>query len=281
METTKSKYVESEPPTLFDRPKPIVKICNLVKKYGTMEAVQGISFEVPSGSIVALLGPNGAGKTTILKILTTLLLPTSGLVEVDGLDVTINPHEIRKRFGIVFQEASLDHQLTAYENLDFYGTLYKVPRKLRAERTETLLTLFELWERRNEFVAKFSGGMRRRLEIARCLLHTPKIIFMDEPTVGLDPQTRNHLWNQLRKVNEQDNVTVFLTTHQMEEAEQMAQWIFILDHGKIVAQGTVLEIQKQTNSKNLTQAFITLTGNKLHQAHFDHQNGQFSPMGKR
>jgi ABC-2 type transport system ATP-binding protein len=262
METAKNENIQRTGP-LASRPVvPMVRVRNLVKKYGETPAVQDVSFEIQPGSIVALLGPNGAGKTTTLKILTTLLLPTSGVVEVDGFDVTRDQYEVRKRFGIVFQDASLDHQLTAYENLDFYGVLYKVPRKFRTERIESLLTLFDLWDRRNELVGKFSGGMRRRLEIARCLLHTPKIIFMDEPTIGLDPQTRNHLWNQLRILNERDNVTVLLTTHHMEEAEQVAQWVLIIDHGKIIAQGTVKHIQEQTDSKTLTQAFIALTGNK-------------------
>src|SRR6202035_2151871 len=226
-------------------------------------AVADISFEVQTGEMFAFLGPNGAGKTTTIKMLTTLLKPTSGAVELDGLDPTAHANEARRRFGIVFQDPSLDEELTAYENMDFHGVLYKVPGKLRAERIEKLLTLFELWDRRNDVVKQFSGGMKRRLEIARGLLHTPKIVFLDEPTLGLDPQTRNQLWTHVKKLNDEEKVTVFLTTHYMEEAERVAQRIAIIDHGRIVAQGSAKELKEQTGGDSLEQAFLALTGSTI------------------
>ena len=241
----------------------MIRVQNLVKRYGDFTAVGDISFEVRQGEIFAFLGPNGAGKTTTIKVLTTLLKPTCGSVELDGLDPAVSHNEARKRFGIVFQDPSLDEELTAYENMDFHGILYKVPRKIRAERIEKLLTLFELWDRRASTVKEFSGGMKRRLEIARGLLHTPKIIFLDEPTLGLDPQTRNHLWTHVQKLNQEERVTVFLTTHYMEEADRVAHRIAIIDHGKIVAQGTPQELKTQTGSETLEQAFLALTGSSI------------------
>jgi ABC-2 type transport system ATP-binding protein len=244
---------------------PMIRVENLAKNYGNIAAVKGISFSVRQGDIFALLGPNGAGKTTTIKILTTLLFPTSGTVELDGLDVTLHPHEARKRFGIVFQESSIDDGMTAYENMEFHSVLYGLSRKQRAERIRELLTRFELWERRNDEVKQYSGGMRRRLEIARCLLHTPKILFLDEPSAGLDPQTRNHLWNQVLKLNQSEGLTVFLTTHYLEEAERVAHQIAIVDHGTIVAEGTAKQLREQTGSETLDQAFVTLTGAAMRQ----------------
>jgi len=242
---------------------PIIRVKNLVKNYGELVAVRDVSFEVARGEIFAFLGPNGAGKTTTIKMLTTLLRPTSGTVELDGLDPTVEQNQARKRFGIVFQDPSLDEELTAYENMDFHGVLYKVPRAVRRERVERLLKLFELWPRRDDPVKQFSGGMRRRLEIARGLLHTPKILFLDEPTLGLDPQTRNQLWTHVRQLNDEEQVTVFLTTHYMEEAERVAHRIAIIDHGRIVAQGSPAELKQQTNSETLEQAFLALTGSSI------------------
>ncbi len=241
----------------------MIRVQNLVKRFGELAAVRDISFEVGKGEIFAFLGPNGAGKTTAIKMLTTLLKPTSGKVEIDGLDPAVHHNEVRKRFGIVFQDPSVDDELTAYENMDFHGVLYKVPRRVRAERIEKLLKLFELWERRNDPVKQFSGGMRRRLEIARGLLHTPKILFLDDPTLGLDPQTRNQLWTHVQKLNEQEGVTVFLTTHYMEEADRVAGRVAIIDHGSIVAQGSPQELKQQTGSDTLEQAFLAFTGSSI------------------
>ncbi|HEV3386327.1 MAG TPA: ATP-binding cassette domain-containing protein, partial [Gemmata sp.] len=208
----------------------MIQVQNLVKNFGEITAVGGITFEVRPGEIFAFLGPNGAGKTTTIQMLTTLLRPTSGSIALDGLDPAAKPLEARRRFGIVFQDPSLDHELTAYENMDLHGVLYHVPRRIRTERIQSLLTLFELWDRRDSRVKTFSGGMKRRLEIARGFLHSPKILFLDEPTLGLDPQSRNLLWTHVRHLNETEGVTVFLTTHYMDEAERVAQRIAIIDH---------------------------------------------------
>lgn len=241
----------------------MIRVRNLVKTFGDFTAVKDISFDVAQGEIFAFLGPNGAGKTTTIKMLTTLLRPTSGSIELDGLDPAARAKEARQRFGIVFQDPSLDADQTAYENMDLHGVLYHVPRKLRAERTERLLKLFELWERRNSYVKTFSGGMKRRLEIARGFLHTPRILFLDEPTLGLDPQSRNQLWTHVKQLNETEKTTVFLTTHYMDEADRVAHRIAIMDHGNIVAQGSSAELKRQTGSDSLEGAFLALTGSSL------------------
>jgi ABC-2 type transport system ATP-binding protein len=241
----------------------MIRVENLVKKFGEFTAVDQISFEVQQGEIFAFLGPNGAGKTTTIRMLTTLLRPTGGTLEIDGLDPCTNAHAVRKRFGIVFQDPSLDGDMTAYENMELHGVFYHVPRKVRAERIERLLRLFELWDRRRDQVKLFSGGMKRRLEIARGLLHTPKILFLDEPTLGLDPQTRNQLWTHVKHLNQTEGVTVFLTTHYMDEADRVAQRIAIIDRGRIVAQGTPQELKQQTGKDSLEEAFLALTGSTI------------------
>ncbi len=241
----------------------MIRAQGLLKKFGDLVAVNDVSFEVSRGEIFAFLGPNGAGKTTTIKMLTTLLKPSGGSVALDVIDPQKDQTGARKQFGIVFQDPSVDDELTAWENMDFHGVLYGVPRKLRHERTGQLLRLFELWDRRDDPVKQFSGGMRRRLEIARSFLHTPKIIFLDEPTLGLDPQTRNQLWTHVQKLNENERVTVFLTTHYMEEAERVAHRIAIIDHGRIVAQGTAAELKQQTGTETLEQAFLALTGSTI------------------
>ena len=241
----------------------MIQVVDLVKTFGDFTAVDHVSFEVGRGEIFAFLGPNGAGKTTTIKMLTTLLRPSGGAVKIDGLDPSEHPHDVRKRFGIVFQDPSLDGDMTAHENMELHGVFYHVPRKVRAERIERLLRLFELWDRRKEQVKRFSGGMKRRLEIARALLHTPKILFLDEPTLGLDPQTRNQLWTHVKHLNQSEGVTVFLTTHYMDEAERVAQRIAIIDHGKIVAQGTPQELKQSTGTESLEEAFLALTGSTI------------------
>jgi len=238
----------------------MIHVHNLVKSFGSFTAVNDVSFEVAEGEIFAFLGPNGAGKTTTIKMLTTLLKPTSGSIRLDGLDPQTRQNEARRRFGIVFQDPSLDGDSSAWENMEIHGVLYHVPHKIRRQRTEELLKLFELWERRNEPVKKFSGGMKRRLEIARGFLHTPRILFLDEPTLGLDPQSRNQLWSHVKEVNEREKVTVFLTTHYMDEADRVAHRIGVIDHGKLVAQGTPREIKEQTGTESLEDAFLALTG---------------------
>lgn len=241
----------------------MIQVQNLVRKFGDITAVGGITFEVHSREMFAFLGPNGAGKTTTIQMLTTLLRPTSGSIALDGLDPAARPLDARRRFGIVFQDPSLDYELTAYENMDLHGVLYHVPRRVRAERIQSLLKLFELWDRRDSRVKTFSGGMKRRLEIARGFLHAPKILFLDEPTLGLDPQSRNLLWTHVRQLNETEGVTVFLTTHYMDEAERVAHRIAIIDHGLIVAQGTPQELKQQTGTDSLEGAFLKLTGTSI------------------
>jgi ABC-2 type transport system ATP-binding protein len=241
----------------------MIRVENLVKTFGTFTAVNDVSFQVAEGEIFAFLGPNGAGKTTTIRMLTTLLKPTSGRIELDGLNPAVKQNEVRQRFGIVFQDPSLDGELTAWENMEIHGVLYHVPHKLRRQRTEELLEQFELWERRKDRVKTFSGGMKRRLEIARGFLHTPKILFLDEPTLGLDPQSRNQLWTHVKKVNEAEKVTVMLTTHYMDEADRVAHRVGVIDHGKLVAQGTPQAIKEQTGTATLEDAFLKLTGSTI------------------
>ena len=241
----------------------MIRAENLTRKFGDFIAVDAVSFEVGAGEIFAFLGPNGAGKTTTIKMLTTLLAVTSGKLEIDGLDPTRHKNEVRRRFGIVFQDPSLDQELTAWENMELHGALYHVPRKLRRERSEALLTTFGLWDRKDGRVREFSGGMRRRLEIARGLLHTPRILFLDEPTLGLDPQSRNQLWTHVKELNQKEGVTVFLTTHYMDEADRAASRIAIIDHGKIVALGTSQQLKDRTRTATLEDAFLALTGTAL------------------
>lgn len=237
-----------------------IQVENLTKKFNSFTAVDNISFKVLKGEIFAFLGPNGAGKTTTIKMLTTLLEPSGGSLMVNGINPVKNKNDVRKSFGIVFQDPSLDDELTAYENMQFHGVLYKVQKQLLKDRIEELLKFVELWDRRNSLVKTFSGGMKRRLEIARGLLHHPKIFFLDEPTLGLDPQTRNHIWNYIKKLNHEEQITVFFTTHYMEEAERIAKRIAIIDHGKIIAVGSPAELKKKTKTKSLEDAFISLTG---------------------
>jgi len=261
----------------------MIHVQNLVKTFGKLTAVNDVSFHVPAGEIFAFLGPNGAGKTTTIKMLTTLLRPTSGSMQLDGLDPQTHQNEARKRFGIVFQDPSLDGDLTAWENMQIHAVLYHVPHKIARVRSEELLKLFELWERRNEQVKKFSGGMKRRLEIARGFLHTPRILFLDEPTLGLDPQSRNQLWAHVKRVNEAEKVTVMLTTHYMDEADRVAHRVGVIDHGKLVAQGTPREIKDQTGAESLEDAFLKLTGSSIRDesAGSADQMRQFARMWRR
>jgi len=241
----------------------MIRVEHLVKTFGEFTAVNDISFEVAKGEIFAFLGPNGAGKTTTIKMLTTLLKPTGGRIQLDGLDPVTHQKQARRQFGIVFQDPSLDGDLTAWENMEIHGVLYHVPGRERRQRIEILMKLFELWDRRDVQAKKFSGGMKRRLEIARGLLHTPKILFLDEPTLGLDPQSRNQLWTHVKHLNETEQVTVFLTTHYMDEADRVAHRIAVIDHGGIVAQGTSAELKRETNTDSLENAFLALTGSTI------------------
>src|SRR5579872_2488146 len=196
-------------------------------------------------------------------MLTTLLSPSSGTLRVDGHDPVHEADATRHSFGIVFQDPSLDDDLTAWENMEFHGVLYNVPRDMRRARIKELLEFVELYDRKDSYVREFSGGMKRRLEIARGLLHHPKIIFLDEPTLGLDPQTRNHMWQYLEKLNKEEGITVFFTTHYMEEADKVAERIAVIDHGQIIATGSGAELKQQTGTATLEEAFLKLTGSAL------------------
>ena len=241
----------------------IIEVKNLVKKFGNYVAVDNISFDVQHGQIFAFLGPNGAGKTTTIRMLTTMLHPSSGTISLNGFSPMHQSNETRKSFGIVFQDASLDGELTAYENMKFHAVLYNLPKEIYEPRIRELMTLVELWDRKKEYVKNFSGGMKRRLEIARGLLHHPKVLFLDEPTLGLDPQTRNKMWEYIGGLNKKEGLTVFFTTHYMQEADRYAQKIAVIDHGRIVALGSSAELQQQTGKPTLEDAFLALTGTEI------------------
>jgi ABC-2 type transport system ATP-binding protein len=241
----------------------MIAVQDLVKNYGEFCAVNHVSFNVPEGVIFGFLGPNGAGKTTTIKMLTTVLDPTSGTIRVNGHDPTREQKQVRQSFGIVFQDPSLDDELTAYENMDLHGVLYGVPRSERHQRIDMLVELVGLAERKKDLVKTYSGGMKRRLEVARALLHKPRILFLDEPTIGLDPQTRNHIWGYIQQLSKNEGVTVFFTTHYMDEADRVANNVAVIDHGKIVAQSSPAELKTRTNCANLEDAFIALTGHAI------------------
>jgi ABC-2 type transport system ATP-binding protein len=213
---------------------PVVLVGDLVKRYGEVEAVRGISFEVQPGETFGFLGPNGAGKSTTIKILCTLAEPTKGVARVAGYDVVKQRDTVRRNIGLVFQDPTLDNYLTGEQNLRFHADLYGVPRQQLAPRMRQVLDMVGLWDRRQGEVATYSGGMKRRLEIARGLLHAPRVLFLDEPTVGLDPQTRSSIWEYINDLKQREDITIFLTTHYMDEAENCDR-IAIIDHGKIVA----------------------------------------------
>jgi ABC-2 type transport system ATP-binding protein len=222
----------------------------LVKKYGNFEAVKGIDLEVESGELFAFLGPNGAGKSTTINMLCTLLRPTSGKARVAGFDVSKEPSKVRAHIGLVFQDPSLDDQLTAYENLSFHAYLYDFRGDAR-QRINYVLEMVDLRERANDLVKTFSGGMKRRLEIARGVMHSPTVLFLDEPTIGLDPQTRRHIWDYLRAVREKEGITIFMTTHYMDEAE-MCERVAIIDHGQIIALGSPDELKSMVGGDVVT-----------------------------
>ncbi|MDD1723723.1 MAG: ATP-binding cassette domain-containing protein [Methanospirillum sp.] len=215
-----------------------IEVSDLTKSFAGLTAVNHISFRIEQGEIFGLLGPNGAGKTTTLSMLSTMLTPTSGTAVIQGIEIGKDPDGVRNVIGIVFQDQSLDEELTAGENMDFHGRLYRIPHDLRKQRTDELLHLVELYDRKNDIVKTFSGGMRRRLEIARGLLHHPSVLFLDEPTLGLDPQTRNHLWQYISSLSKEKHITIILTTHYMEEADRLCDRIAIIDQGKIIALDT-------------------------------------------
>jgi len=257
---------------------PIIAVKNVSKKFKEVVAVDDVSFEVNAGEKFAFLGPNGAGKSTTIKMLTTLLHPSEGSLFLSGHDVIKEQDAARKIFGIVFQDPSLDDELTAIENMELHAVLYGMDKKTARQRIEELMTLVELWDRRNSRVKTFSGGMKRRLEIARGLLHHPKILFLDEPTLGLDAQTRKLLWAHIRKMNDAEGMTIFFTTHYLEEAEAVADRIAIIDHGKIVATGNAEELKAQTNTNTLEEAYLALTGKTVRDEEVDRGDNMKAAM---
>ncbi len=223
----------------------VIDTKNLTKKYKEITAVDDLNLKIEEGEIFGLLGPNGAGKTTILLMLTTLKKPTSGTAKVNNFYITKQPDKVRKSIGIVFQDPSSDDILTGYENLKLHGWLYDMPDDLRERRIKEVLELVDLTDRKNDLVKKYSGGMRRRLEIARGLMHHPKVLFLDEPTLGLDPQSRDHIWNYIEKMAKEEKITIIITTHYMDEADKLCDRLAIIDRGKIVVLGTPKKLKKE------------------------------------
>ena len=245
-----------------------ISIRGLSKHFGHVPAVDDISFEVEKAEIFGFLGPNGAGKTTTINILCTLLLPTTGEAMVNGFNVVTSPNEVRKSIGIIFQDPSLDERLTAYENLNFHWMIYHLPARVRKVRCVEVLNMVELYPKRNCIVRTFSGGMKRRLEIARGLMHMPKILFLDETTIGLDPQTREHIWDYVLNLSQKERITVFFTTHYMYEAE-ICHRVGIIDHGKIVALDTPAALKEKYNAPSLNEIFLKLTGRDIREEESD------------
>ena len=242
---------------------PAIEVSHLVKRYGgNVTAVDDLSFSVERGELFGFLGPNGAGKTTTIHILCTLLAPTMGQARVAGFDCISRPRDVRQSIGIIFQDPSLDQRLTAWENLEFHGMIYHMPKVLRRRRMEETLRLVDLWPRRHSIVRDFSGGMKRRLEVARGLMHQPQVLFLDEPTIGLDPQTRHRLWETVDHLRRDEQMTIFLTTHSMEEASRCDR-VAILDQGRLVAIGPPESLVAQHGTKNLEELFLALTGHGL------------------
>jgi len=233
----------------------IIEVVNLSKNFktkkGAITAVKDVSFNVKKGELFGFLGPNGAGKTTTINILCTLLTPTSGRALLNSFDVVSNPNEVRQSIGLVFQEPSLDEKLTAMENLEFHAMLYNVPKAVREERIKYMLEMVGLYDRKDDLVNTFSGGMKRRLEIARGLLHYPKILFLDEPTLGLDPQTRSHIWEYIHQLRKKEDITIFLTTHYMGEAENCDR-VAIIDYGEIIAVDSPFDLKKEIGGDVIT-----------------------------
>lgn len=222
----------------------IIETENLTKEYDGLIAVNKLNLKVEEGEIFGLLGPNGAGKTTTLLMLTTLVRPSSGIGRVNGFDIVHQPDHVRKSIGIVFQDPSSDDTLTGYENLKLHGMLYNMPVALREKRIKEVLSLVDLTDRKDDLVKQYSGGMRRRLELGRGLMHHPKIVFLDEPTLGLDPQSRENIWQYIEKLSKEENISVIITTHYMDEADKLCDRLAIIDKGKIVAMDSPAKLKK-------------------------------------
>lgn len=253
----------------------VIEVRDLKRNFGKLEAVAGVSFEVEEGEIFGFLGPNGAGKTTTIHMLCTLLRPSAGSASVAGHDIRQDPDGVRHALGMVFQEASLDDQLTALENMRFHAMLYNMERSDFQQRAEQLLGLVELSDRSNELVRNFSGGMKRRLEVARGLLHRPQVLFLDEPTLGLDPQTRRHIWRYLRQLRDREKVTIFMTTHYMDEAENCDR-VAIMDKGQLIAMDTP-ETLKGLVGGDVVSAWTT--DNEAAMRHLNGEDGHESRLG--
>ncbi len=242
---------------------PIVETLDLTKKFGKLTAVDKLTISIDEGEVFGLLGPNGAGKTTIIRMLSTLLEPTSGTATINGFDIMKHPHKVRESIGIVFQEPSSDELLTAYENMKLYAMMYGLPKTEIKKGITEALELVELTKRKDDLVRTYSGGMRRRLEIGRSLIHKPKILFLDEPTLGLDPAGREKMWNYISRLVKDLKMTVLLTTHYMEEADSLAQRVGIIDQGKIVVMDTPKALKKIVGGDLVTVRTKTLNTEKI------------------
>ena len=245
---------------------PAIRATGLRKVFGDFVAVQDVSLDVAAGSSFALLGPNGAGKSTLIRMLTTLIEPTAGTATVAGHDVAKHPDAVRRAIGVIPQALTSDPELTAAENLEFYAGLYSVPRQTWPALVSGLLDLVDLGPWRDRMVGTFSGGMRRRLEIARSLIHRPQVLFLDEPTTGLDPASRQAMWRMIRELQQLAGLTLFLTTHYMEEADELCDQIAICDHGRIVGGGSPAELKRAVGGQTLEEVFIAYTGRALRDA---------------
>jgi ABC-2 type transport system ATP-binding protein len=247
--------------------KPIINVKNLTKRFGKVAAVDNISFSIEPGEIFAFLGPNGAGKSTAIKMLITLLAPTSGRASVAGYDIVNQPAEVRNVIGYVPQMISVDGTLTAYENLMLMARLYEIPRKERKARINEVLDFLNLGDHAKSLVRTFSGGMVRKMEIGQAMLHRPRVLFLDEPTTGLDPVARQNVWQHLQDLRQNYGITIFFTTHYMEEAESVSDRVAIIDRGKIAIIGTIAELKAKTDKPKATldDAFIFFTGNQMEQ----------------
>ncbi|HEC81128.1 MAG TPA: ATP-binding cassette domain-containing protein, partial [Thermoplasmatales archaeon] len=230
----------------------IIETFDLTKKFNGLTAVDHVSFSVKESEIFGFLGPNGAGKTTTIKMLTTLLHPTKGTAKVCGFDIIKNRNEVRHNIGVVFQEPALDTELTGKENLDFHARMYGLEKEKRVSRIEEVLELVDLQDKKDVLVKHYSGGMKRRLEIARGLMHFPRVLFLDEPTLGLDAQTRRAIWEYIKKMNKEEKTTIFLTTHYMDEADFLCNRVAIMDHGKIVVVNTIPKLKNAIGNDVIT-----------------------------
>jgi len=230
----------------------IIKTSNLTKKYNDLKAVDDISFSIKQGEIFGFLGPNGAGKTTTIKMLTTLLNPTQGTAEISGYNIKKQKNQVRQSIGVVFQDPALDSELTGEENLEYHARMYGIAKNKRQQRIKNVLELVDLTDKKKVFVKNYSGGMRRRLEIARGLMHYPKVLFLDEPTLGLDAQTRRAIWEYIKKMNKEEGTTIFLTTHYMDEAEFLCDRVGIIDHGKILTLDTLSNLKNSVGNDVIT-----------------------------